>query len=220
MELIGHRGCGAIWPENTVRAVRRTARVLPAVEIDVRRCGSGELVCLHDETVDRTTDGTGPVGEFGLERLQQLRVANSDAVIPTLEMVLDVVPEETTVQIELKEEGIGADVLDLVTNRETVRLSSFSMAALEEVADGLVPFGYLFRDESGAVEAAAALGCATVHPHWRRCVETDIVDRAHDRGFDVIAWGAKTDPDAVRAAAAAGVDGITVDRPDLATNDH
>jgi len=49
MQVIGHRGCADVYPENTVRAVTRAANFLDAVEVDVRRCGSGELVVFHDE---------------------------------------------------------------------------------------------------------------------------------------------------------------------------
>lgn len=215
MELIAHRGCGAVWPENTLLAIRESAGQLPAVEVDVRRCGSGELVCMHDEVVDRTTDGTGAVGTFDIDSLRELRVDGTDASVPTLQAVLDAVPEDVTVQIELKEDDLGAAVIELVGDRPNVRLSSFSPAALEAVADAPLPSGYLFREAADALAEAADLGCANVHPHWRRCVNTDIVDRAHDRGYGVIAWGAKSNAEAVAAAATAGVDGITVDRPDL-----
>ena len=66
MRLIAHRGFAAVHPENTVRAVRAAARVADAVEVDVRRCATGELVVIHDATVDRVTDGTGPVADHSL----------------------------------------------------------------------------------------------------------------------------------------------------------
>ena len=55
MRLIAHRGFAETFPENTVLAVREAARWADAIEVDVRRCGSGEIVCLHDATVDRVS---------------------------------------------------------------------------------------------------------------------------------------------------------------------
>lgn len=64
MELVAHRGCAWPQPENTLRAIHDAGSRLPAVEFDVRRCGTGELVVFHDEKVDRVTDQTGLVGEL------------------------------------------------------------------------------------------------------------------------------------------------------------
>jgi glycerophosphoryl diester phosphodiesterase len=77
MDLIAHRGCAGQHPENTVRAVRKSSRRFPAVELDVRRCRTGELVVFHDETVDRVTDGTGSVAAMDWDRLRSLEVLES-----------------------------------------------------------------------------------------------------------------------------------------------
>ena len=216
MELIAHRGCAAVFPENTVMAARASATRLPAVEIDIRRCATGELVCIHDATVDRVTDGTGRVVDLSFAEIAELEVRESDASIPTLTAVLAVVPERITLQLELKEPGLGDDVLEAVDGRSNVRLSSFDLEALRDVRDGPLPSGYLFdEDPSQSLDLAEDVGCTNVHPHWRTCAESSIVQNAHDRGFSVYAWGAKSDPSAVSAAREAGVDGITVDRPDL-----
>ena len=217
MEPIAHRGCADAYPENTVRAVRESAERLPAVGVDVRRCASGELVAFHDERVDRITGGEGRVADLSLSELRDLRVEGSDEAIPRLERVLDAVPSGTTFQIELKETGVAGGVAALAGSVENdVRLSSFRAEALREVPAGAPPTGYLFRgDPDAKPETVTDLDCANVHPHWQTCAETDVVDRARDRGFGAFAWGAGSDPDAVAVARAAGVDGITVDRPDV-----
>lgn len=189
---------------------------LPAVEVDVRRCGTGELVCLHDERVGRVTERSGPVTGFSLAELRSLEVEESGEPIPTLAEVVSAVPEETTLQIELKGLGIGGDVTARVRSDPGVRLSSFLPEALREVRDSGVPTGYLFADDPvESCALAADVGCSNVHPHWRTCVETDVVERAHERGLGVYAWGVGTDREAFEAVRRAGVDGATVDRPDL-----
>jgi glycerophosphoryl diester phosphodiesterase len=87
MLKLGHRGASAAAPENTLGAFRMAlAMGADGVELDVHRCKSGELVVIHDETVDRTTDGSGRVAGMTLGDVQALRVAKEE-YIPTLEEV-------------------------------------------------------------------------------------------------------------------------------------
>ncbi|PSQ38237.1 hypothetical protein BRD13_07380 [Halobacteriales archaeon SW_5_70_135] len=74
MELIAHRGFAARHPENTLRAARSAAERADWVEVDVRRSADGEPVVIHDATVDRATDATGPVGDHAAAALAELSV--------------------------------------------------------------------------------------------------------------------------------------------------
>jgi len=130
---IAHRGYAGENPENTALAARRAAGAADAVEVDLRRCGSGEIVCCHDETVDRVTDASGPVSSFSADELASLSVLGSGEGVPTLGAVLDAVPGGVALNAELKEDGIAGDALS--TLRETPReviVSSFSDAVLRE----------------------------------------------------------------------------------------
>ncbi|MDQ3928010.1 MAG: glycerophosphodiester phosphodiesterase, partial [Chloroflexota bacterium] len=108
--LIAHRGGSLEVPENTLSAFRHAIRAgMRMVELDVQMARDGELVVIHDETVDRTTDGTGPVGSFTLEELQRLDAGSWFAPryagerIPTLRQVFDLcVPEGVGVVVEIK----------------------------------------------------------------------------------------------------------------------
>ncbi|WP_136716303.1 glycerophosphodiester phosphodiesterase [Halorientalis salina] len=220
MELIGHRGCAAQCPENTVRAVKRAAQYLDAVEVDVRRCGSGELVVFHDETVDRLTDGTGPIGELDWEELRDLEVLDSGESIPRLSDVLDAFPDGVRAQLELKDAGLAADVRNVVADFDVgVTVSSFRPASIREVntVDWDVATGYLFEsDPSTSLKIAIEHGCEVVHPHYDLCLETDIVTAAQNEGLDVVAWKAARTADEIAALRAVGVDGVTTDRWDIA----
>lgn len=246
MELVGHRGCPDHGPENTARAVAAAAERLPAVEVDLRRCGSGELVAVHDERVDDFTDGTGRAADLDLAALRELRVDGSDEPVATFAEVVDAVPPAVTLQIELKEPGLWRDVRAVLderdrdpsaagrdsgedaSDRRPARISSFSAPALAEIArSGWGPeTGLLFGEHPTAnLDLAAALDCANVHPHARSCLRPGgraLVERAHDAGFDVYAWGLEAAADdredratAVRALADRGVDGATTDTWDL-----
>ena len=220
MELIGHRGCAAQCPENTVRAVKRAAQYLDAVEVDVRRCGSGELVVFHDETVDRLTDGTGAIASLRWTELQDLDVLGSGESIPRLTDVLDAFPDGVRAQLELKDTGLAADVRDVVAEYDLdVTVSSFRPASLREVnaVDWTVPTGYLFEaDPSTNLKIAIEHGCDVVHPHYDLCLETDIVTSAQNEGLDVVAWKAARTADEIAALRTVGVDGVTTDRWDIA----
>ncbi len=243
--VIAHRGCPARGPENTLAAFRRAAAHAPAVELDVRRCGSGELVVFHDERLDRLLGVEGRVADTDLDTLQSHTVDGdtaggtdglrdpSDARVPTLSTALDAIPDDTLVNVELKEAEIAAAVADVVAAAANdVLLSSFSPAALSASADaGDQPLAFVTAepDWDTAVATATELGCAALHPQYelpfapegadepagppadwdidraRRRIET-----AHDRGLDVNVWTIR-DPAPVAPLRTAGVDGLIVD---------
>ncbi len=220
MDLIGHRGCGGQYPENTIEAVARTVRHLDAVEVDVRRCASGELVVFHDESVERLTNASGAVADLTWDELRELEVLESGETIPRLPELLDTVPPDVRLQIELKETGLAADVYKHVAGRELdVAVSSFLPTALEEVRtlDWDVPAGYLFGDAPDEnLRRALELDCAAVHPHYDLCLQTDIVEAAHAEELRVVAWKAVETFAEAETMRSVGVDGVTADRWDIA----
>ena len=241
--VIAHRGCPARGPENTVAAFRRAAANTPAVELDVRRCGSGELVVFHDEQLDRLLGVEGRVADTDLDTLQSNTVGDTsvtdrsgapgDARVPTLSTALDAIPDDTLVNVELKEVRVAGAVADVVAAAgNDVLISSFSPAALSAYADaGDDPLAFLTTDPDwdAAVGTAVELDCAALHPQYelpftpdgasepvgpsgdwnldraRRRIET-----AHDHDLDVNVWTIR-DPTPVAPLRAAGVDGLIVD---------
>lgn len=220
MELIAHRGCAEEYPENTIHAVERASRRLPSVELDVRGCRSGELVVFHDATVDRVTDGSGSVARMDWDELRELEVLDSGERIPLLSEALDAIPAGVSVQVELKQAGIAADAVAAVAESGVeARFTSFRPDALAEVRehDPGASLGYLFGHSVGVetgLATALALDCEYLHPHSALCIETDVVERAHEQGMAVIAWAAE-DPATVADLRAAGVDGTTADSWEL-----
>jgi glycerophosphoryl diester phosphodiesterase len=216
MRCFAHRGCAAQYPENTLRAFRETGPELGAIECDARRCGSGELVVIHDPDLDRVTDGEGPVADTPLDRLRELDVLDSGEGIPLLSEVFETLPASVTVNVELKESGIAADAYAVCEGFDhEVIVSSFEETALREAETaGFDSLAYLFfEDPAESVETAIDLGCAYVHPHWRLCVEGDLVEAAHEQDLEVNAWTLET-PEEVERCRECGVDGVIVDRED------
>jgi len=217
VRCIAHRGFAETYPENTVAAVRAAAERVDAIEVDVRRCGSGELVLAHDETVDRVTDATGRVDEHTSDELASLDVLGSGEGIPTLSAALDAVGEGVELNVELKESGLAADALTAADDAGVdVLVSSFRPSVLREARDaGAARVAYISAedDETGILNVARADDCTAVHPHWQLCVD-DFVGRAHDADLEVNAWTVPSVHDA-KALEYVGVDGVIVDRPEV-----
>lgn len=215
MRCIAHRGFAGAYPENTVTAVRRAAADgADVVEVDLRRCGSGEVVVIHDESVDRVTGGSGAVADHSAAELGALDVLHSGDGVPTLDEVCSAVPDSVTLNLELKEVGIAADALSTAAAHDgDVLVSSFHPGPLREAAAlGTAPRALLFADEvDDAFDAARRLDCDAVHPHWECCTGT-LVDRAHDAGFQVNAWTARSAGAAAKVASV-GADGLVSDAP-------
>jgi glycerophosphoryl diester phosphodiesterase len=214
MDCIAHRGFAGVNPENTALAVERAAATgADLVEVDLRRCGSGDLVVVHDETVDRVSDGTGAVADHSLAALRDLDVLDTGAGIPTLAEVFRAAGD-TRLNVELKEPGLAADARAVAAECGADPLySSFEDEVLAELAGTDADLAYVAPEADGAVEAATDLGCVAVHPHWRVCDEA-FVERAHEAGLRVNAWTVRSEA-AAATAREAGVDGLITDDPAL-----
>lgn len=113
--VIAHRGASSLAPENTLAAVEKALELnVDVVEIDVHRTYDGELVVLHDDTVDRTTSGTGKIADLTLDEVKSLDAGSwfdpsfKDERIPTLREVLETTRDRAILLIELK--GIRTEV--------------------------------------------------------------------------------------------------------------
>jgi glycerophosphoryl diester phosphodiesterase len=215
VKLVAHRGFAAVAPENTVRAVREATPRADAVEVDVRRCGSGELVVVHDETVDRVTDGSGRVADLDRATLAGLAVEGSVEGVPTLAAVVEAVPPSVELVVELKERGLATDAVAACEGFDgDLLVQSFdpgALSAAREVAPS-VPRSLLFATEPRAnLRAAVDLGCDAVGAHLDRCTP-EFVAAAHERDLAVYGWTVDGRAGAERLVEA-GVDAVVSDAP-------
>ncbi len=105
--LFGHRGSPAQEPENTIVSFQRAiADGCNAIELDVHRTRDGHLVVFHDDTLERTSNGTGRVAEHTLAELKSLNAAieweGREERIPLLQEVVDALPDTTIFNFEIK----------------------------------------------------------------------------------------------------------------------
>ncbi|WP_436343546.1 glycerophosphodiester phosphodiesterase [Natronorubrum sp. FCH18a] len=216
MRLIAHRGFAATAPENTIAAIRTAAEYADAVEFDVRRCGSGELVVIHDDTIDRVTGSDGTVADSTLEDLKTHTVLESGERVPTLEEMLDALPPRVEVNLEMKDSDIAADVLEAIEDVENrVVTTSFLLPELETIReiDRSQPTGLLVsRRLETPVTTAVELDCDVIGANYWRCLTTGLVSRAKSVDLEIHAWSLER-----RATAKLlewrGVDCVSADRP-------
>ena len=216
--IIGHRGAAGIEPENTLRGFKRALEhQVHAVEFDVHQIDR-ELVVIHDDTVDRTTDGTGALTDFSFERLRQLDAGDGER-IPILKEVLDLVTTSVGVNVELKGPGTAtavAEVLRQYSHRQLV--SSFDHEELRQfVADGSgIPVAPLFgRWRENGLEIARALRAHAVNISDRIAIPERITDIV-DAGFACYVFTVN-DVQHAKDLKEMGVSGVFTDRPDLFT---
>jgi len=215
---IGHRGARAYKPENTLSSFAYAVQLgANAVEFDVRRTRDGEVVVIHDETVDRVSDGTGLVRELTLEEIKRLRVDGEK--IPTLREALEFLDGRVDrILVELKETGYEDHVLSVVEECrliDRVILISFHEEALRNIqaVDSRVKTGLIYVKHSSPIQAALSLE-ADYLVAFHKFVHRRNVDQAHENKLKIIVWTIN-DPGEAARYVKMGVDGIASDRPDI-----
>lgn len=215
MLTIGHRGLGSEYPENTLPAIQDAANYVDIVEVDVRRCASGELVVVHDENLQRLTGRNASVSETDIATLRELTVGESSEPIPTFAEVLRAWPEGTGINVDVKgstpvEAAVRQLAESAIDGPRVVSVHRQGLASFDpKTVD--VPVGLsVDQNPDESVKVAADRGCRYVHVHYPLCLETDVVDRAHAVGLAVDAWTV-SDAATTRRLKAKGVDAVTVD---------
>ncbi|MDZ4383036.1 MAG: glycerophosphodiester phosphodiesterase family protein [Thermodesulfovibrionia bacterium] len=111
---IGHRGACGYEPENTLLSFKKAIELnVDMIELDVHVCKTGEVVVIHDDKVDRTTDGKGYVAKKTFQKIRTLD-AGKGQKIPILQEVLDMVDRKAKINIELKGKGTAKPVFGII----------------------------------------------------------------------------------------------------------
>lgn len=225
--IVAHRGGGALAPENTLGAIRLGASMgFKGVEFDVMLAGDGTPVVIHDETVDRTTDGRGEVSTMSYSELCAFTISKTEK-IPRYEDAVRLCRElGLWANVEIKpaqgfERETGAIAAKLAKGlwhgvSSAPLLSSFHPASLEaarESAPGLARGFLTERIEPGWVETASALGCVSLHCNCEYLTQAQ-VDEIRTAGYWLLCYTVN-DPGSARRLFSWGVNAIFTDRLDL-----
>lgn len=232
--FFAHRGASAYAPENTLAAFELAVQqAAPAIEFDVKLTSDRQVIILHDQTLNRTTNGSGSVTQQPLAALRELDAGSWHSPdfrgekIPTLAEVFEAVGSKVLMNIELTNyatpfDGLVHEVAALIKKHqieERIIFSSFFPTNLVTARRLLptVPRGQLIlKAGSGWWQRIAAnfMQVEAEHPYLTD-VTIEIVKRAHAKGRRVHVWTVN-DPAEMRHLRSLGVDGIFTDDPLLA----
>ena len=223
---IAHRGASGTFPENTLSAFRAAIEAgADMCELDVQLTREGAVVVIHDETVERTTDGKGEVAELTLEELKRLDAGAKykggsfkGERIPTLDEVFAVTGGKCGLNIELKAGGLEHQVAQIMQAHNALGdsiVSSFDWDYLKKIQQLHFDIRVGLLAEEKPVDLmmnAAAMRAHAINPRWDM-VTSDLCKAAHERGLKVYTW--TVDADArMRALIECGVDGIMTNYPE------
>jgi glycerophosphoryl diester phosphodiesterase len=219
--IIAHRTCPLHAPENSLAGVRiAIALGADGVEIDVRLTGDGVPVLMHDRSPMRTTGMPGPVSMYSLAELRRARLEDTGEPVPTLQEVLELLPDTLLLALEVKDTAATEPSLDLVRQagaQERTLLWSYREAAVGQTARSLPDVEpTLLRDDTDPegvrsfLDTAELWGARGISAHWD-LIEPTFVDLATKRGLRV--YSMTRDLNTVSEKAAAGLAAIVTDHP-------
>jgi len=224
--IVGHRGSPNVAPENTIPSFLKAIELgVDIVELDARSAGGGAIVVIHDESVDRTTNGSGLVKDLDIGQIKTLDAGSwfshafKGTAIPTLEEALMAIDGRILTRIELKDGGMEERISGLLRELglvEKVQVASFELARIRKFRE-ICP-----RTPAVAISTAFNKGLlhSSIESYTNALAilingfsEADIFE-THVHGLTFDAW--PVDDEALaRNLTAFGIDSITSNRPDV-----
>jgi glycerophosphoryl diester phosphodiesterase len=218
--VIAHRAAAALAAENSLESIKEAALCKADwVELDVRLSRDGELVLMHDERVDRTTSGSGLVGDLSLEELRGLRLRNRDGQlnqglgVATLKEAVSLARElGLGVVVEMKEEGLEGLIAESVCGDDCM-VTSFYHASLRELSEiSALKSGVIISSlPINPVQMALLAGASAIFP---KRVNARLFKEAHQQGLAVYPWTINSKEEAGWLMRL-GADGLVTDDPCL-----
>ncbi len=234
--ITAHRGFSGRFPENSLRAVKEALRLgVDGIEVDARTTRDGVVILMHDETVERTTNGSGRVGDLTWAEIRRLDAGSwkgeefRGEPVPRLEEVLAETAGRVVLHVEVKEPGGEEAVLKVIRECgaiEWVLITSFhpevikNTYSLEPRVGRSLIVGWLenAEDVKKGLPIHLALACgANTLALYRGHVNREIIAYAHQRLLSIGAWTVNEVGEAAKLAEL-GVDNITTDHPDIMLN--
>ncbi|WP_353083682.1 glycerophosphodiester phosphodiesterase family protein [Flavobacterium sp.] len=217
MLKIGHRGAKGHVAENTLASFAKALELnVDAIELDVHLSRDGEVVVIHDETIDRTTNKTGLVTEFTAFELKQLGV-------PTLREIIQLVAKKCILNIEIKETAATEKVIEIIeefVNEHNwtyaqFQISSFIWETLETISkiNSTILLGVLTEDSiENALAFAKKIKAFSINP-YHKLIYQESCEIIKNSGFKIYTWTVNTPEDLIFVKSLP-VDGIISDFPD------
>ena len=223
MLKIAHRGAKGYEPENTLKAFQKALDLnADGIELDVHLSADGHIIVIHDETINKMTNGKGFVNTLSLPELKSFLIADQYE-IPTLKEVFDLVNKKCLINIELKNADALTKVVSLIDeyvseknwNYDHFIISSFDWNALLQVHnfDSKIPIGVLTEtDLDLAMAFAETIKAKAIHPYYHLLNEENVAE-IQQKGFLVLPWTINIEED-IKKIKSFKVDGMISDFPD------
>jgi glycerophosphoryl diester phosphodiesterase len=220
---IGHRGAKGHKPENTLISFQKAIDLkVDGIELDVHLSSDGEIIVIHDETIDRTSNGKGFVNKLSLPELKVSRIENEHE-IPTLTEVFDLINQQCLINIEIKGKGMIKPVVKLIESyvenknwkHNQFLISSFDWIALLDIhlLNPEIPLGVLTEyDLDLAFAFAKFIDAKSVHVHYH-LLSKKMTVQIQEEGFQVFAWTVN-EPEDIQKIKSFNINGIISDFPD------
>ena len=226
MQVIGHRGAAALAPENTWAGFDVALSLgVDAIETDIRATRDGELILIHDDTLNRTTNGSGLVHHAPWSVIKTLDAGSwfsetyRGTPVPRLRETLERYGQHTHFDLEIKQPGVEFEALKIVQDlslQTAVTFTSFDFTVVQKLKTQApdIQVGWLIADiDQDKIKTAIQSRLNQVCPP-AKALSPELVSAWRELGLAVRAWGV-SDPEVMRLALKAGVDGMTVDFPQL-----
>ena len=217
--VTGHRGAAGLKPENTLAGFREAVALgADFVECDVHLSKDNQVVVIHDDTLDRTTNMTGAIRALTLDEIRRAD-AGGGGQVPTLDEVLDIVTPKAKLLCELKNDTVVPAAVAQVRERgllDRVTFISFNVAALTlaRAQGDDVALGYLlFNPTEADIAFGQYLKAVSIDMDYRRACY-HVIKAIQGAGMLARCW-TPNDPNEYNALIHLGIDAITTDRPDL-----
>ena len=235
--VVGHRGFSGVAPENTVASFKKAMEIgVDMIELDVHLSKDGQVVVIHDDTLNRTTNGKRKVGSYTLNELKQLDAGSwfssefSGEKIPTLREVLELTRGCTTLNIELKKGDSGPyTIVDLADRAleevekaamlNQVLFASFDPLAIERIREKnpRLPVALIYsKSWNSPQEITGGRPIPVLSCRGTILTQTN-ASKARQQGIKVLVWTVNTEGH-MEQFVNMGVDGIITDHPDRLIN--
>lgn len=229
---IGHKGAAGYAPENTLASFQKALDLnVDMVELDVHKSKNGKIIVIHDNTVDKTTNGSGKVGELTLKELKKLdirpingaRQTGEGERIPTLTEVLDLIDGKIKINIEIKARDAAKGVVKIIEKYvqknytyKSFLVSSFDYRNLIKIRllNSKIRLGIITKRKLVFLNLlfAQLINAYSINILYTS-VSKKIIKEAHALSLKVFVWTVN-EPQNIKRMKKLGVDGIFSDYPD------
>ena len=234
MKIFAHRGASGYAPENTLTAIKKAIEMkADGIEIDIQLTKDGKIVVMHDWKVDRTTTGRGFVYELDFDYIRSLDAGQwytkdfIGEVVPTLEEVLDILPNDIMLNIEIKDtarkhSNIEEKMLEVLKKYpekfDNIIVSSFHHDKIKRLQELEPKLKLALLTDSEFIEiekylSTNGLNSFSYHPEINLISKED-VEILHKKGIKVFVWTVNKEED-LAYLIKLGVDGVITNYPDI-----